>query len=105
MSRINRIASGSCRGANGTACLQILQHLLGDSLMLVEQRSGMHHPVANRVDRRHAGPAHRVLQQRHRILVGCIVGLRSSTAQLPPLGIAKGEPEGGSAHAADFAGE
>ena len=105
MSRIKSDRLGIVQRGKRHRLLQILQDFLGDSLMLVEQRSGMHHPVANRVDRRHAGPAHRILQQRHRILVGCIFGLRSSTAQLPPLGIAKGEPEGGSAHPADFAGE
>ncbi len=85
--------------------LQIPQDLFGDSLMLAEGRSGMHYPVANRVNRRHAVTADRIFQQRHRIFFGCIFRLRDCIAQLPPLGIAKGEPESGSAHATDFAGK
>ena len=96
---------GIVQGRKRHGRLQVAQHLLGDSLMLVEQRTGMHHPVANRIDRRHARPTYRILQQGHRILLGCIVGRRSSTAQLPPFGIAESEAETGSADATDLAGK
>ena len=42
--------------------LQILEYLLGDSLVPVQHRPGMHHPVANRVDHRHPRPADRAFQ-------------------------------------------
>ena len=37
--------------------LQVLEHVIGNALMPVEERTGMDHPVANGIDPRHAGPA------------------------------------------------
>ncbi len=95
MSRINRIACGIVQGGKRHSLLQVPQDFVGDPLMLVEQRARMHHPVANRVDRRHARPAHRILQQRHRILFGCILGLRCSVTSSRPSASRKVNPRAG----------
>ena len=80
--------------------LQILQYRRGDSLMPVQQRPGVHHAVADRVDRRHPRPAHCLFQQRHGV---CF--LRWALAQLMARGIAKRKPKRRSPHAADFTRE
>ena len=83
MSRIKGDRLGIVQRRKHHCLLQILEYLLGDSLMPVQQRPGVHYPVAHRVDRRHPGPAYRMLQQRHRIFIGCIVALGTPLGSAP----------------------
>ena len=82
---------------------EILQYFIGDSLVPVEQRPGVHHPVANRVERRHSRLADCVFQELHGVGLGIIP--LGAVRQLPPIGVAKRKPKFGSAHTADFAVE
>ena len=94
---------GIVQGGKDHRLLEVLEHLVRDPLVPVEACSGMHHAVAHRVDCRHPRPADRVFQQAHWISVGCIACLRGSLVQLPPLGIAKGEPSLAAPDSADLA--
>ena len=82
--------------------LQILEYLIGDSLVPVQSRPGMHHAVAHRVDHRHSRP--QTASSNRSTGSVAAVGF-GGTAQLLPVGIAKGELQLRSAHSADLAGE
>jgi hypothetical protein len=94
--------SGIVQWGKDYGLIQILEYFIGDSLVPVQSRSGMHHAIAHRVDCRHTRPAKGTLQQIYWMSRGIGFGW---VAQLPAAGIAKGEFQLPSAHPADLAGE